>query len=117
MASNVTIESTNKAGPFPGVLWDKGTSCAMIVVHEWWGLTETIKKQATLIADRCNVTVLAPDLFRGWMSTEMSEASPHFAAFDWEAAMGDVADTVMFLNKMGIQKVIRSCHWMYVIRV
>ena len=105
MASNVTIESTNKAGSFPGVFWDKGTNCALIVVHEWWGLTETIKKQATVITDRCNISVLAPDLFRGWLSTEMSEASPHFAAFDWEAAMEDVAAAVKFLNQKGCQKV------------
>ena len=105
MASNVTIESTNEIGSFPGVFWDKGTNCGLVVVHEWWGLTDTIKKQATLIANRCNISVLAPDLFRGWMSTDMSEASPHFAAFDWEAAMLDIAAAVNFLKAKGCQKV------------
>ena len=103
--TSVIIDSTNEAGSIPGVFWDKGTKGALIVVHEWWGLTETIKKQATLFADKCNISVLAPDLFRGWMSTEMSEASPHFAAFDWDAAMIDVAAAVNFLKKKGCEKV------------
>ena len=109
--ASVTIDSANEAGPIPAVFWDKGTKGTLIVVHEWWGLTETIKKQATLIADKCNISVLAPDLFRGWMSTEMSEASPHFAAFDWDAAMIDVAAAVNFLKKKGCEKVnfITAC--------
>ena len=106
---SVTIDSMNEAGDFSGVFWNKGTKCALIVVHEWWGLTETIKKQATLIADKCNISVLAPDLFRGWMSTDMSEASPHFSAFDWDAAMIDVAAAVNFLKKKGCEKVNFIC--------
>ena len=41
----------------------------------------------------------------------MSEASPHFAAFDWDAAMIDVAAAVNFLKKKGCEKVnfITAC--------
>ena len=37
---------------------------AVIVMQEWWGITEEIKRQAKKIADTKNVRVLVPDLYR-----------------------------------------------------
>src|ERR1044071_8022382 len=41
-------------GPFP----------ALIVIHEWWGLNDWVKEQASKLADQGYVS-LAVDLYRG----------------------------------------------------
>jgi len=59
-------------GPFP----------ALVVIHEWWGLNDWVKEQATKLADQGYVT-LAVDLYRGKVATtpdeahELSRGLPH----------------------------------------
>src|SRR5664280_676945 len=50
-------------GPFP----------ALIVIHEWWGLNDWVKEQASKFADEGYVT-LAIDLYRGKVATTPDEA-------------------------------------------
>ncbi|HZQ19751.1 MAG TPA: dienelactone hydrolase family protein [Terriglobales bacterium] len=50
-------------GPFPGI----------IVIHEWWGLNDWIKEEASKLADQGYVT-LAIDLYRGKVATTPEEA-------------------------------------------
>ena len=50
-------------GPFPG----------LIVIHEWWGLNDWVKEQASKLADQGYVT-LAIDLYRGKVATTPEEA-------------------------------------------
>ena len=71
---NVTYKSGNDTvhgilytpagkGPFPGI----------VVVHEWWGLNDWVKEQASKLADQGYVT-LAIDLYRGKVATTPNEA-------------------------------------------
>src|SRR5215831_4486432 len=50
-------------GPFP----------AIIVVHEWWGLNDWVKEQASRLADQGYVA-LAVDLYRGKVAATPDEA-------------------------------------------
>jgi carboxymethylenebutenolidase len=50
-------------GPFPGI----------VVIHEWWGLNDWIKEEASKLADQGYVT-LALDLYRGKVATTPEEA-------------------------------------------
>jgi carboxymethylenebutenolidase len=50
-------------GPFPGI----------IVIHEWWGLNEWVKDQASKLADQ-GYEALAIDLYRGKVATTPEEA-------------------------------------------
>jgi carboxymethylenebutenolidase len=50
-------------GPFP----------ALVVVHEWWGLNDWVKDQASKLADQGYVA-LAVDLYRGKVATTPDEA-------------------------------------------
>jgi carboxymethylenebutenolidase len=50
-------------GPFPGI----------VVVHEWWGLTDWVKDQASKLADR-GYAALAVDLYRGKVGATPEEA-------------------------------------------
>src|SRR5512133_1887299 len=51
------------SGPFPGV----------IVIHEWWGLNDWVKEQASKLADQ-GYEALAVDLYRGKVATTPDEA-------------------------------------------
>jgi len=53
-------------GPFP----------ALVVIHEWWGLNDWVKEQASKLADEGYVTI-AVDLYRGKVAT-----TPDTAAID-----------------------------------
>jgi carboxymethylenebutenolidase len=79
-------------GPFP----------AIIVIHEWWGLNDWIKDQASQLADQ-GYEALAIDLYRGKVATTADEAHEIMrgvpddrakrdlhAAFDYLAAQPNV---------------------------
>jgi carboxymethylenebutenolidase len=50
-------------GPFPGI----------IVIHEWWGLNDWVKEQASKLADQ-GYAALAIDLYRGKVATTPDQA-------------------------------------------
>ncbi len=60
--SGMLYQPTGK-GPFP----------AIVVIHEWWGLNDWVKEQASKLADQGYVT-LAIDLYRGKVATTADEA-------------------------------------------
>ena len=51
----------------------KGKLPALVVVHEWWGLNDWVKDQASRLADQGYVT-LAIDLYRGHVAKTSDEA-------------------------------------------
>lgn len=57
------LYSPQGKGPFP----------ALIVIHEWWGLNDWVKEQASRLADQGYVA-LAVDLYRGKVATTPDEA-------------------------------------------
>ena len=57
------LYSPEAKGPFP----------ALVVIHEYWGLTGWIKEQAAKLADQGYMT-LAIDLYRGKVATTPDEA-------------------------------------------
>jgi carboxymethylenebutenolidase len=74
-------------GPFPGV----------VVIQEWWGLTDWIKDNAKRLADEGYVA-LAPDLYRGKVASDPSMAMQLMrglpadrAVRDLKAATGELA--------------------------
>jgi len=89
---NGMLYSPTGKGPFP----------ALIVIHEWWGLNDWVKEQASKFADEGYVA-LAVDLYRGKvadtsdMAHELSRGLPEDrakrdlqAAFDYLAAQPNV---------------------------
>jgi len=88
-----------------GVLYTpsgKGPFPALIVIHEWWGLNDWVKEQASKLSDQGYVT-LAVDLYRGKVATtpdmahEIMRGVPEdrakrdlHAAFDFLASQSNV---------------------------
>jgi carboxymethylenebutenolidase len=57
------LYSSQGKGPFP----------AIIAIHEWWGLNDWVKEQASKLSDQ-DYVVLAVDLYRGKVATTPEEA-------------------------------------------
>ena len=68
---------------------ETGSSKAVIVVHEWWGLNDHIKDIAHRYADEGFIAV-APDLYRGRVAKDSGEASQMMHALE----LGDGIDTI-----------------------
>src|SRR6187549_2114786 len=68
---------------------DAPTQKAVIVIQEWWGLNDHIKDIARRYADE-GFTAIAPDLYRGKIATDSTEASRMMNALEIE----DGKDTI-----------------------
>src|SRR5688572_21348447 len=68
---------------------DGGGSSAVIVIQEWWGLNDHIKDIAGRYAAEGFVAI-APDLYRGRVATDSTEASKMMN----ELAIDDGIDTI-----------------------
>lgn len=60
---NAVLYTPKGAGPFP----------ALVVIHEWWGLNDWVKEQASKLAEQGYET-LAIDLYRGKVAADPGEA-------------------------------------------
>jgi len=73
-------------GPFPG----------LIVIHEWWGLNDWVKEQASKLADQGYVA-LAVDLYRGKVATTPDEAHQIMRGVPEDRAQRDLHAAFEFL--------------------
>lgn len=73
-------------GPFP----------ALIVIHEWWGLNDWVKDQASKLADQGYVA-LAIDLYRGKVATTPDQAHEIMRGVPEDRAKRDLHAAFAFL--------------------
>jgi carboxymethylenebutenolidase len=74
-------------GPFP----------ALVVIHEWWGLNDWVKEQASKLADEGYVA-LAVDLYRGQVATTPEAAEKLAQDLPDDRAFRDLHAAVEFLK-------------------
>src|ERR1700757_1980147 len=74
-------------GPFPGI----------VVIHEWWGLNDWVKDQASKLADQGYVA-LAVDLYRGKVATTPDLAHELMRGVPEDRAKRDLHAAVEFLK-------------------
>jgi len=97
-AKNVSYKSSDETvqamlytpdgkGPFPGI----------VVIHEWWGLNDWVKEQASKLADQGYVA-LAIDLYRGKVATTPDEAHEIMRGVPEDRAKRDLHAAVEFLK-------------------
>src|SRR6266576_3302235 len=80
------IYTPSGKGPLPGI----------IVIHEWWGLNDWVKEQASKLADQGYVT-LAIDLYRGKVATTPEEAHEIMRGVPEDRAKRDLHAAFEFL--------------------
>jgi carboxymethylenebutenolidase len=74
-------------GPFP----------AIIVIHEWWGLNDWVKEQASKLSDQGYVA-LAIDLYRGKVATTPEEAHEIMRGVPEDRAQRDLHAAFAYLQ-------------------
>ena len=95
---NVSYKSGDET--VQGVLYapqGKGPFPALVVIHEWWGLNDWVKEQASKLADEGYVT-LAVDLYRGKVATTPDEAHEIMRGVPEDRAARDLHAAVEFLT-------------------
>lgn len=93
------IEFRGNGDMVPGYLarpTDRETSLGVVVIQEWWGLDDHIKGIADRFAE-IGITALAPDLYRGVVTTEPDEARKLAMALERDRAMKDMQGAVDYL--------------------
>src|ERR1700687_2278328 len=73
-------------GPFPGI----------VVIHEWWGLNDWVKEQASKLAGE-GYAALAIDLYRGKGATTPDEAHEIMRGVPEDRAKRDLEAAFQFL--------------------
>jgi carboxymethylenebutenolidase len=81
------LYSPTGKGPFP----------ALVVIHEWWGLDDWVKEQASKLADQGYVA-LAVDLYRGKVATTPDMAHELMRGVPEDRARGDLHAAVELLK-------------------
>lgn len=74
-------------GPFPGI----------VVIHEWWGLNDWVKEQASKLSDQGYVA-LAIDLYRGKVAATPDEAHELMRGLPEDRAKRDLHAAYEFLQ-------------------
>lgn len=88
-----------------GYLADAGKGApGVVVIQEWWGLTDQIKGVADRLA-RAGYRALVPDLYRGKVAVEAKEAEHLMQGLNFGDAAGqDVRGAVQYLKSSGSAK-------------
>lgn len=72
---------------------------AIVVIQEWWGINDQIKGIANRLADQ-GYRVLIPDLYKGRVTLEASEAEHLMHGLDFsDAATQDIHGAIRFLKQ------------------
>jgi len=103
----VNFTSMNPIGDCPGSLNGgmRAPSKCLIVVQEWWGMNEQIKEQARQIGELGKFVTLVPDLYRGEVAENTTEAIHLVSKLNYPGAIQDVSGAAKFLLKSGCKKV------------
>jgi carboxymethylenebutenolidase len=76
-----------------------GTGPGVLVLHSWWGLTETIKDRCNQLAD-AGFTAVAPDLFDGELARDDAHGEQLLADADANRLVLGVQSTADALGRM-----------------
>jgi carboxymethylenebutenolidase len=94
-----TVQFANGTGTVSGFLAmpDKpGRYPALVVIHEWWGLTDWVKEQAQKLAEQGYIA-LAPDLYRGQVTADPEVAHELMRGLPQDRAVSDLRAALVYL--------------------
>lgn len=84
---SATLYTPQGKGPFP----------ALVVIHEWWGLNDWVKEEASKLADQ-GYAALAIDLYRGKVATTADEAHQIMRGVPSDRANRDLLAATAYLR-------------------
>jgi carboxymethylenebutenolidase len=71
---------------------------AVLVLHAWWGLNDSVKSFCRRLAD-AGFVAFAPDLYHEQVANTIAGAEALSQALDADQAREDIAESVLFLNE------------------
>ncbi len=77
----------------------KGNRAAVVLVHEYWGLNDYIKREAETLNDKAGYGVIALDLYEGRVATDPKIAGQYMQSVDTKRATAIVKSVVTNLKK------------------
>ena len=78
---------------------------AIVVIQEWWGMNDQIKKVADTLKD-AGYRALVPDLYKGKLALDANEAKHLMTGLNFlDAASQDIRGAVQYLKNTGSKKV------------
>ena len=92
--------TTNTSKQIEGALCEPpgpGKSGAVVVVHEWHGLNEVMKRHGAEFAQE-GFLALVPDLFHGKVAHDDDEAARMITTFDFQKAVGEIGEVAAHLR-------------------
>src|SRR5579862_2774724 len=95
-----TVTFPNGAGTVTGFLATPekpGRYPALVVIHEWWGLTDWVKEQTEKLAGQGYVA-LAVDLYRGKVTSDPEEAHELMRGLPDDRALSDLKAAFDYLS-------------------
>lgn len=98
------MEKIEFGNALPGYETGPKTAPAVIVLQEWWGITDIIKEQAQMISDK-GFRCLIPDLYKGKIGVDAEEAHHLMSNLDFPAAVEEIKQAVQYLRDTGSPKV------------
>ena len=96
MGELVTFASNGDTAEGYLALPEGGSGPGVVVIQEWWGLVDQIKKVAARVASN-GFVALAPDLYRGATTTEPDEAMRMLMGLAMDRAAKDIAGAARYL--------------------
>ena len=95
--SMITFPSNGSDGQGYLAVPESGSGPGIIVIQEWWGLNDQIKAVADAYA-QAGFVALAPDLYRGTVTTEPDEAGKLIMGLAMDQAAKDIAGAADYLG-------------------
>jgi carboxymethylenebutenolidase len=95
-----TVQFANGTGTVSGFLATPekpGRYPALVVIHEWWGLTDWVKEQTQKLAAQGYVA-LAPDLYRGQVTSDPEVAHELMRGLPPDRAVSDLKAAFAYLG-------------------
>jgi carboxymethylenebutenolidase len=95
-----TVSFANGTGTVSGFLATPvmpGRYPALVVIHEWWGLTDWVKEQTQKLAEQGYVA-LAPDLYRGQVTSDPEVAHELMRGLPSDRAVSDLKAAFAYLG-------------------
>eukprot|EP00959_Pyramimonas_sp_CCMP1952_P285440 5968136-Pyramimonas_sp.AAC.1 len=89
----------------PGYICGPKGAPALLVVQEWWGVTDIVQEQAELLSTKSGYRCLIPDLYKGKIGVDAEEASHLMNNLDFMNAVEEIKQGIAFLKAEGSAKV------------
>jgi carboxymethylenebutenolidase len=74
---------------------------AVIVIQEWWGVTDEVKAHALKIGKEGGYRVLIPDIYKGKKGVDVEEAHHLMSNLDFPAAVKEITAAAAYLKQEG----------------